>query len=97
MIRENILNIIRQEKPFLAKKYKISDIGIFGSVSRGEEKNTSDVDVLVDFAENTPSLFRLIELKHYLEDKFGRKVDLVHRPMLKKTIREQVLKETIIA
>jgi predicted nucleotidyltransferase len=36
-------------------------------------------------------------LKHYLEDKFGRKVDLVHRPMLKKTIREQVLKETIIA
>jgi predicted nucleotidyltransferase len=96
MQKERVLKIIKQEKPFLEKKYHISDIGLFGSVSRGEEKEESDVDVLVDFGENTPSLFGLIKLKHYLEDKFDRKVDLVHKPMLKKTIRDQVLDEVIM-
>lgn len=97
MLRENILNIIRQEKPFLAKKYQVSYIGVFGSVSRGEEKSNSDVDILIDFADDTPSLFGLIQLKHYLEDKFGRKVDLIHRPMIKKNLREQILGEAIMA
>ena len=97
MIKENILNIIRQEKPFLTRRYQVSSIGIFGSVSRDEEKNDSDVDILVDFAKDTPSLFGLIGLKHYLEDKIGREVDLVHKPMIKKTLREQILSETIMA
>ena len=97
MLRESILNTIRREKPFLAKKYQVSNIGIFGSVSRGEEKSDSDVDILVDFTEEAPSIFGLIELKHYLEDKFDRKVDLVHRPMIKKTLREQILGEAIMA
>ena len=97
MIKENILNIIRQEKPFLARRYQVSNIGLFGSVSRGEEKSDSDVDILVDFTDETPSIFGLIELKHYLEDKFDRKVDLVHRPMIKKTLREQILGEAIMA
>ena len=97
MLKENILNIIREEKPFLEKKYHVSDIGLFGSVSRGEEKIHSDVDILVDFTENSPSLFGLIKLKHYLEDKFGRRVDLVHRSMVKKTLRKQILSEVIMA
>ncbi|KKS21144.1 MAG: Nucleotidyltransferase [Candidatus Roizmanbacteria bacterium GW2011_GWC2_41_7] len=97
MSKDQILRIIQQEKPFLLEKYKVSDIGVFGSVSRGEEKKESDIDILVDFRKETPSLFGLIKLKHYLEDKFGKKVDLIHKSMIKKTLREQILNEVIMA
>jgi len=96
MSKEQILNIIKREKPYLARQYQITDIGIFGSVSRGEEKNNSDIDILVDFKEEIPSLFGLIRLKHYLEDKFGKKVDLVQKSMIKKPLRKQILNEVIM-
>ena len=97
MSKDQILRIIQEEKPFLLSQYQVSDIGVFGSFSRGEEKPGSDIDILVDFNKETPSLFGLIKLKHYLEDKFGKKVDLIHKPMIKKALRKKILHEVIMA
>jgi predicted nucleotidyltransferase len=46
-----IERILRDQKPILREKFKVREIGIFGSVVRGEQKETSDLDLLVEFEE----------------------------------------------
>lgn len=64
-------------KPELMEKYPLAYIGIFGSVARGEDTDDSDIDIIVDF--NGPIGIRFIDLAEELEQKLGRKVDLVTR------------------
>jgi predicted nucleotidyltransferase len=69
-------------------------MGIFGSYVRGEQNETSDVDVLIDF-EQAPSLLKFIELENYLSDTLGVKVDLVMKRVLKPRIGKNILAEVI--
>ncbi len=87
-----IQKILRQQKEFLKEKYKIKEIGIFGSFVRGEQTYTSDIDILVDFYE-TPDFLTFLEIERVLEELLGIKVDLVRKPALRKEIYEQVLQE----
>jgi hypothetical protein len=81
-------------KPEVADKFKVKTIGIFGSYVRGEQKESSDLDVLVDFYEPI-SLFKFVELEDFLSKRLGVKVDLVMRDSLKPRIRESILNEAI--
>jgi len=58
-------------------------IGIFGSFVRGEEREDSDIDILIEFEEGRRSFDTYMDLKFFLEDLFGRSVDLVDRDTLK--------------
>ncbi len=91
---KEIKQILAQHKEELKLKYKVKDIGIFGSVVRGEQKKKSDVDVLVEFAEPV-GLFAFMDLEEYLERLIGAKVDLVSKKALKPRIGEYILKEVI--
>ena len=65
-------------------------LALFGSVARGEDTPTSDVDVLVQF--DGPATFDgFMDLKFLLEDSLGRRVDLVTVDGLREEIREEVL------
>jgi len=86
--------IIRNHKKELAEKYKVNQIGIFGSYARGEQRRGSDVDILVDF-EEIPDLFKFIHLERYLEELLKRKVDLVRKPAIRPDLKEIILKEVI--
>lgn len=88
----DIKKILNAQKPFLREKYKVAEIGIFGSFVRNEERIDSDVDVLVDF-EGKIDLFDLLDLEEYLVNLFGRKVDLVTRKTLKPYIGQRILAE----
>lgn len=92
---DEIKEILRERKEELRLKYKVKEIGIFGSYVRGEENNESDLDILVDFYE-TPSLLKFINLENYLSDILGRKVDLVMKRALKPNIGKRILSEVII-
>jgi len=81
-------------KPDLKERFKVKTIGLFGSYVRGEQTNTSDLDILVDFYE-TISLFRFIELEDFLSQQLGVKVDLVMRDALKLRIKDSILNEAI--
>ncbi len=81
-------------KPELKDKFKVKTIGVFGSYVRGEQKSTSDLDVLVDFYEPI-SLFRFVELENFLSEQLEIKVDLVMRDSLKPRIRDSILNEAI--
>lgn len=67
-------------------------IAIFGSFATGKEKKTSDIDILVKF-KNETTLLQLSSMKLKLEDKLGRKVDLLTyggiNPRLKKIILQE--------
>jgi predicted nucleotidyltransferase len=65
MDRASFLKTIRTLKPRLCERYKVREIGIFGSVVRGEEGEGSDIDVLVEF-EQGADLFDLVGLSLFL-------------------------------
>lgn len=66
-----IERILRDQKPLLKEKFKVREIGIFGSVVRGEQKDTSDLDLLVEFEEPI-GLIKYVGLQNLLSDKIGR-------------------------
>lgn len=91
---EEIKQWFVQHKLVLQERYKVRELGIFGSYVRQEQTETSDVDVLVEFFE-TPSLLKFVNLENYLSDNLGVKVDLVHKGGLKPRIGERILKEVV--
>jgi uncharacterized protein len=91
---EEIKQWLVLNKSILQERYKVRELGIFGSYVRREQTETSDVDVLVEFSE-TPSLLKFVNLENYLSDNLGVKVDLVHKGGLKPRIGERILAEVI--
>ena len=89
-----VLQMLAQQKPWLLATYQITRLGIFGSYARGDQRDESDIDILVEY-DNAPSLYRLIELRDYLSELFAIKVDVVTRNGLKERIRAKVLSEVI--
>lgn len=91
---EEIEKVLREDKPFLERRFKVKEIGIFGSYLRSEQKNTSDLDLLVEFSEPV-GLFDFIRLEEYLKEKLGVKVDLVMKDALKPRIKDRIMKEVL--
>ena len=91
---EEIREWLVEHKPFLQEQYNVSELGIFGSYSRNEQTETSDVDLLVEFSK-TPSLLKFVNLENYLSDRLGVKVDLVHKAGLKPRIEERILTDVV--
>ncbi len=87
-----IKGILYQYREELGKKYKVKEIGVFGSYVRDENVKKSDIDVLVEFREPI-GLFKFMELEEYLEDLLGTKVDLVTKEALKPYIGKRILEE----
>jgi uncharacterized protein len=87
-------NLLREQIPYLASRYHVASLGLFGSHRHGTQRPDSDLDVLISFDE-APSLLRFIELENYLSDRLGVKVDLVPRDSLKPHIGARVLREVV--
>jgi len=91
---DEILYILRQNKPILAERYKVKSLSVFGSQVSGEARENSDVDILVEFAE-TPDLFRFMDLEEDLVALLRRQVDLVTKRTLKGNIGKRILSEVV--
>lgn len=85
--------LIQERKDEIKEKFKAEIVEIFGSYARGEEKEGSDIDVLVRFGEGA-SLFDFTGLEFYLEDLFGVPVDVVSERGLNPIIKADILKGT---
>ena len=93
----NAFKSLQQHKPMLKRRFGIARIGIFGSFARGEERPDSDLDVLVCFEEGEKTFDNFMGVKFYLEELFGRNVDLVTDAALKPLIRDSILKDVVYA
>lgn len=89
-----IKNSINLNSDYLSNKYNVKELGVFGSVARGQNNHSSDIDLLVEFSEPI-GLFKFIELENYLSKLLGKKVDLVSKKALKAAIKDDVLNEVI--
>jgi uncharacterized protein len=89
---EEIMGTLLKNKTGLYERYKIKELGIFGSWVRREEKKRSDIDILVEF-EEIPDLLKLIELERRLHRLLGKKVDVVRKEAIRPVIKEGILKE----
>jgi predicted nucleotidyltransferase len=92
MGKREIIDIIKSNKTELAARYGVRDLGLFGSYVRGEERESSDIDILVSFSRDV-DLFDFIDLREYLETKLQAKIDLVMASALKPAIGKRILAE----
>ncbi|MDI1232126.1 MAG: nucleotidyltransferase family protein [Methylobacter sp.] len=92
-----LYEILQQQKACIldiAEHYHAVNIRVFGSVIRGEEREDSDIDLLVDFLPGT-TLLDQVGLIDALSTALGRKVDIVSERALNKHLRQRVLQEAI--
>jgi predicted nucleotidyltransferase len=85
-VRENIRRI--------ATAHGAANVRVFGSAGRGEEGASSDLDLLVDMAEDR-SLFDLIALSNDLEESLGVEVDVVTEASVSPYMRDRLLSEAV--
>lgn len=91
---DEIKAILAKHKDELIKKYNIKEIGIFGSLVRGNQNIRSDIDILVEFNE-VPDVFLLIDLEDDFKRLLHKKVDLVRKSAIRPELREEVSKEVV--
>lgn len=86
--------ILKQHKYDLKDRFKLKNIGLFGSYVNKKQNRKSDLDILVEFKE-APGLLKFIELEEYLSKTIGVKVDLVMKQALKPAIKKYILREVV--
>lgn len=73
-------------------KYGVKRIGVFGSFSREEQNESSDIDVIVKFNDSDLTFDNYMDLKITLEDLFQKKVDLVIIDDIKPALKPNILR-----
>jgi hypothetical protein len=94
MKRDDILSRLRERRREISERFGVERVGLFGSAARDELREDSDVDVLVSFRDQA-TFDGYMGLKFYLEELFGRKVDLVTEKGLKPRARTHVERDLI--
>lgn len=90
-----IKDILNKHKNELKEKYKVKEIGIFGSCVRGDQKDSSDIDILVVLEQ--PLGLEFVNLADYLEKILGERVDvatpsaLKQKPRLWENVKEDLI------
>lgn len=77
----------------IGERYGVARLEVFGSVSRGESRSDSDIDLLYELKPESRLGFAFFELEDELAELFGRPVDLVARDAVNEHIRSQILHE----
>jgi predicted nucleotidyltransferase len=75
LTRDEITAVLRENLPYLASEYGVRRIGLFGSYAKDMPTESSDIDIVVEFAR--PIGFRFTELTEYLEGLLGKTVDVL--------------------
>lgn len=91
--KDDILFKLRSLKSQLAKNYPIAAMALFGSFSRGDQLDNSDIDILVELNGKIGS--RFIDLAEELESALGRKVDLISKNGIKKRYYNSIEEDLI--
>ncbi|MGD9091659.1 MAG: nucleotidyltransferase family protein [Anaerolineales bacterium] len=91
---DEIKEILQAQKPYLAEKYGVTEVGVFGSYVRGEQRPDSDLDILIELEEPPRiSLLGLVNLENYLSDLLGVKIQTAIKKNLKSRLKPYILQE----
>ena len=96
MLRDSIIEFLRANKQLLNSEYGVEQIGLFGSHARGEEKDSSDIDILI--STHTPTFKAIFTIQKLLEKKFNKRVDVTRKGIhLRQSFLDTIEKEIIYA
>ena len=93
--REEILRLLRERRDEMYMRFSVRSIGLFGSFARDATTDKSDIDLLVELEK--PTFDHYMDLKFYLEELFGRSVDLVLSDTVKPSLVPHILREVAYA
>jgi len=89
-----IINYLQANKDRLQREYHLTKIGVFGSVARNDHNVKSDIDLIVEFEENTPDLYSIKQnLSAEIRNKFKRPVDICREKYLNPFYKKRVMSE----
>ena len=88
-----IKEILEKNNTYIKETFYVTEIGIFGSFIRREQKDGSDIDILVEFEKGHKNFFNYMKLKYYLEELLGKEVDLVIKGAVKPRLRQRIFSE----
>ncbi len=94
MDRAQTLTLLRQHKSELARRFGVIDLALFGSTARDSASPDSDIDVLVRF-DGPATSSRYFGVQFFLEDLFGRSVDLVTDKALRPELRPHIERDAV--
>jgi uncharacterized protein len=87
--RTEILTKLFELKPMLHREYAVKEIGLFGSFADDTFDDHSDIDILVELEK--PIGWKFFTLEIFLENTFGRRINLVTKNALKEQIKDSIL------
>ena len=94
--QSNILEYLSANKQDISRKYRLKKLGIFGSYARGDQKPESDLDLLIEFEDNTPDLnVKKDFLRKEIQSVFHIHVDICREKYIKPVFRQQILSDVI--
>ena len=91
---ELIKETMQGDRHALKARFSLRRLAVFGSVARGTESENSDVDILVEF-DHTPGFDEFMDLKFYLEDLLGIRVDLVTTKAVRVSMKNAIEREAV--
>ena len=93
--QKEILTFLSDNRKYFKENFNIVRIGLFGSYSRGDQTINSDIDLVVEFEENTSDLYeKKNRLKEYIKEKLGLNADICREKYIKPQIKKSILRET---
>ena len=89
--KEQCIDLLLKDSSYLQSEFGIRTLKIFGSMARGEATDKSDVDIYV---EMPPTALKIIDLKEYLQNLLGRKIDIVRsHSHLDSFLKQEIIKD----
>ena len=95
--RQQIIKYLSDNKKLLYDRFGVKRIGVFGSYASGIPSSSSDIDIVVELESNSKNIHNFLSLKRFLENEFGKKVDLGFEGSLKPMVRDRIKEQIIYA
>ncbi len=92
--RQQILELLSQNKAKLESLYGVTDLALFGSAARGDNSATSDIDILVSF-DGPATSKKYFGVQFFLEDLFNTPIDLVTDKALRPELRPFIERDKV--
>ena len=94
--QKQIIDILAQNRHILRQNFHISRIGLFGSFARNEQTSDSDLDLLIEFEENTENLYEVkMAVRKFFKENFNIEVDICREKYIKPIFKDGILNEAI--
>ncbi len=94
--QNDIITFLKNNKELFYNQFNVIKIGIFGSFSRNEQTENSDIDIIIEMPRGTEDIFeKKLQLKELLKNHFHREIDICRECAINPLFREIILKDAI--